>query len=103
MNWEAQVHCQASLERTSSLVSDGVVGDVCTVLLREDGTYADIAYNERATGLTPAELKRIPRRLCVVADPSRAAAVVGALRAGTATDLVLDEGTARAVLDRIHA
>ena len=87
----------------AELVSDGVVGDVCTVLLREDGTYADIAYNERATGLTPAELKRIPRRLCVVADPSRAAAVVGALRAGTATDLVLDEGTARAVLDRIHA
>jgi DNA-binding transcriptional regulator LsrR (DeoR family) len=35
-----------------------------------------------------------------VADPSRAPAVVGALRAGTATDLVLDEGTARAVLDR---
>lgn len=86
----------------AGLASDGVVGDVCTVLLREDGTYADIPYNARATGLTPAELKRIPRRLCVVADPSRAAAVIGALRAGTTTDLVLDEGTARAVLDRFH-
>ena len=86
----------------TQLAADGVVGDVCTVLLREDGTYADIAYNARATGLTPAELQRIPRRLCVVADPSRAAAVVGALRAGTATDLVLDEGTARAVLDRLR-
>ncbi len=84
------------------LTADGVVGDVCTVLLREDGTYADIAYNTRATGLTPAELRRIPRRLCVVADPSRAAALIGALRAGTATDLVLDEGTARAVLDRLR-
>jgi deoxyribonucleoside regulator len=86
----------------AQLAADGVVGDVCTVLLREDGTYADIAYNARATGLTPAELHRVPRRLCVVADPSRAAAVVGALRAGTATDLVLDEGTARAVLDRLR-
>jgi DNA-binding transcriptional regulator LsrR (DeoR family) len=86
----------------TQLAADGVVGDVCTVLLREDGTYADIAYNARATGLTPAELQRIPRRLCVVADPSRAAAVVGALRAGTTTDLVLDEGTARAVLDRLR-
>ena len=85
-----------------SLAADGVVGDVCTVLLREDGSYADISYNERATGLTPAELHRIPRRFCVVADPSRAPAVVGALRAGTATDLVLDEGTARAVLDRLR-
>jgi DNA-binding transcriptional regulator LsrR (DeoR family) len=26
--------------------------------------------------------------------------VVGALRAGTATDLVIDEGTARAIADR---
>lgn len=82
------------------LAADGVVGDVCTVLLREDGSYADISYNDRATGLTPAELQRVPRRICVVADPSRASAVIGALRAGTATDLVLDEGTARAVLDR---
>ena len=85
------------------LAADGVVGDVCTVLLREDGTFADIAYNERATGLTPAELQRVPRRICVVADPSRAPAVVGALRAGVATDLVLDEGTARAILDRVRA
>lgn len=41
------------------------------------------------------------RRFCVVADPSRAGAVVGALRAGTTTDLVIDEGTARAVLARL--
>jgi len=83
------------------LLSEGVVGDVCTVLLREDGSYADIAYNERATGPTPAELARVPRRICVVADPSRAPALIGALRAGTATDLVLDDGTARAVLNRL--
>lgn len=83
------------------LLSEGVVGDVCTVLLREDGSYADIAYNARATGPTPAELARIPRRICVVADPSRAPALIGALRAGTATDLVLDDGTARAVLNRL--
>lgn len=79
------------------LAADGVVGDVCTVLLREDGSYADIDYNSRATGLTPAELQNVPRRICVVADPSRVPAVVGALRAGTATDLVIDEGTARAI------
>ena len=82
------------------LAADGVVGDVCTVLLREDGTYADIDYNSRATGLTPLELQNVPRRICVVADPSRAPAVVGALRAGTATDLVIDEATARAIAER---
>lgn len=83
------------------LVADGVVGDVATVLLREDGSWQDIETNARASGLTPAELSRVPRRFCVVADPSRAAAVAGALRAGTTTDLVIDEGTARAVLERL--
>jgi DNA-binding transcriptional regulator LsrR (DeoR family) len=85
----------------AELIADGVVGDVCTVLLREDGSYADVPLNERATGLTPAELQQVPRRICVVADPSRAPAVIGALKAGVATDLVLDERTARAVLDRM--
>ena len=84
-------------EEIQQLAADGVVGDVCTVLLREDGSYADIDYNSRATGLTPAELQNVPRRICVVADPSRAPAAIGALRAGTATDLVIDEGTARAI------
>lgn len=83
------------------LAADGVVGDVCTVLLREDGSFADIPYNQRATGLTPAELQHVPRRICVIADPSRASALIGALRARTATDLVIDEGTARAVLERL--
>jgi len=83
------------------LGADGVVGDVATVLLREDGSWTDIGFNTRASGLTPAELARVPRRFCVVADPSRAAAVIGALRAGTTTDLVIDDGTARAVLERL--
>lgn len=83
------------------LAADGVVGDVATVLLREDGSWTDIDLNSRASGLSPAELANVPRRFCVVADPSRAAAVVGALRAGTTTDLVIDESTGRAVLERL--
>lgn len=83
-----------------ALIADGVVGDVATVLLREDGTYLDIAENRRASGITPADLHHVGRRICIVADPSRASAVVGALRAGVATDLVLDEQTALAVAAR---
>lgn len=88
-------------EEMRQLVRDGVVGDVATVLLREDGSWTDIPLNARASGLNPTELARVPRRFCVVADPSRARAIVGALRAGTTSDLVIDEGTARAVLDRL--
>ncbi len=53
------------------LDAEGVVGDVCTVFLRADGTYRDIALNERATGPAPEELRRVPRRVCAVAGTTR--------------------------------
>lgn len=79
-------------------VADGVVGDVCTVLIREDGS-TDMELNRRASGPTPEVLQKIPRRLCVVAGASKALPLLGALRARVATDLVLDDGAARALLD----
>ncbi|MGX5359166.1 sugar-binding transcriptional regulator [Kocuria sp. KH4] len=80
------------------LTAQRVVGDVCTVFLREDGTYADLDLNRRASGPTPMELRRIPRRLCVVAGDHKVPGVVGALRAGVVTDLVIDERTAASVV-----
>lgn len=81
------------------LRSEHVVGDVCTVFLREDGSFADIALNARATGPTPVELQRVPRRFCVAAGVAKARPLLAALRAGVATDLVVDDATARAVLN----
>ena len=58
--------------------AEGVVGDVCTVFLRADGTYRDIALNERATGPAPEELRRVPRIRLVL--ETLAAALEEALR-----------------------
>ena len=77
-----------------TLESEGVVGDVCTVFLRADGTYEDLSLNERATGPTPAELRRVPRRVCAVAGDSKVIPLLAALRAGVITHLVVDEQTA---------
>lgn len=85
----------------AQLRTEKVVGDVCTIMLREDGSYADISLNARASGLTPTQLRRLPRRICVVAGMAKAAPALGALRARVATDLVIDEATARAVLERV--
>ncbi|MBN9238649.1 MAG: transcriptional regulator [Micrococcales bacterium 70-64] len=81
-------------EDIASLESEGVVGDVCTVFLRADGTYEDLALNERATGPTPGELRRVPRRVCAVAGDSKVIPLLAALRAGVITHLVVDEQTA---------
>ena len=85
-----------------ALHSAGVVGDVCTVFLREDGSYRDIAINQRATGPTPQELARVPRRLCVVAGEAKLRPLLAAMRAGVVTDLVIDEPSARRLVPGRH-
>lgn len=79
----------------------GVVGDVCTVFLRADGSWQDVPLNARATGPTPAQLRRIPRRLCAVAGDTKAIPLLAALRAGVVTDLVVDERTATRLLELV--
>lgn len=85
-----------------SLNDNRVVGDICTVFIREDGSYADIDVNRRASGPTPSDLARIPRRMCVVSGRHKVRGVLGALRSGAVTDLVIDDLTAKDVLDYVE-
>ena len=86
-------------EDIDTLGAEGIVGDVCTVFLRADGTYEDLSLNERATGPTPAELRRIRRRVCTVAGDSKVLPLLAALRAGVITHLVIDEQTATLLVE----
>ncbi|NHU84140.1 transcriptional regulator [Kocuria sp. JC486] len=98
----SQVYSEGHLSPATlrSLNENRVVGDMCTVFIREDGSYADIELNRRASGPTPSELARIPRRLCIVSGRHKIPGILGALRSGAVTDLVIDDLTAREVLDR---
>lgn len=78
-------------------IDQGAVGDVCTVLLRADGSHDGIRLNTRATGPSPDMVQSIAHRVCVVGDPSRTVALLAALRAGVVTDLVIDDVTARSL------
>ncbi|QKJ20085.1 sugar-binding transcriptional regulator [Microbacterium hominis] len=80
-----------------SLAAEGVVGDVATVFYRADGSSTGIALNERATGPRFDVLRRVPRRVCIVSGVTKLASVRGALAARLATDLVIDDTTARAL------
>ncbi|MCD5347840.1 sugar-binding domain-containing protein [Agromyces sp. H3Y2-19a] len=89
------------LERADyeGLSRDGAVGDVATVFYRADGSTDGIALNERATGPDFSVLRHAPRRICVVAGRAKLASLRGALAAGLITDLIVDEGTARALVE----
>jgi deoxyribonucleoside regulator len=81
-----------------SLKEAGVVGDVATIFLRADGSDSAIPLNARATGPDFATLRQVARRVCVSSGVSKLEAVRGALAAGLVTDLIVDEGTARALV-----
>ncbi|MEY2849198.1 MAG: hypothetical protein RI885_1865 [Actinomycetota bacterium] len=79
------------------LSEDRVVGDAATVFYRIDGSHRDIEMNARATGPDLDRLTKVARRICVVSGLQKFDSVRGALAAGLITDLVLDEGLARAL------
>jgi len=86
-------------EDYDSLTADGAVGDVATVFFREDGSSDGVALNARASGPDLASFRRVARRVCVVSGVSKVTSLRGALAAGVVTDLILDESTARTLLD----
>jgi len=82
-----------------TLARSGAVGDVATVFFRADGTHDGIPLNERSSGPDLDVIRAVPRRFCIVSGVSKVNSLRGALAAGVITDLVVDEGTARHLLD----
>ncbi|MDI2099468.1 sugar-binding transcriptional regulator [Ruicaihuangia caeni] len=78
----------------AGLAQAGVVGDIATVFFRADGTSDGIPLNARSTGPDFETLRKVPRRICVVAGRGRLLALRGALEAGLVSDIVIDEPTA---------
>lgn len=85
-------------EDLETLETDGVVGDVATMFFRADGSHRNILLNERSTGPDLGDLRLVGRRICVVSGESKIHGLRGALAAGLATDLILDEGSARRLI-----
>nr|WP_113717988.1 sugar-binding domain-containing protein [Arthrobacter dokdonellae] len=81
------------------LEASGVAGDVATVFFRDDGTDTGIVLNDRSSGPGLDSLRRVRRRICVVSGAKKIKGLRGALAAGLATDLILDEGTARELVE----
>lgn len=78
-----------------ALNEERVVGDVATMFFRADGSHRDLLINQRGTGPELELLRRVPRRICVVSGEAKISGLRGALAAGLPTDLILDEATAR--------
>jgi DNA-binding transcriptional regulator LsrR (DeoR family) len=85
-------------EDLRSLAADGIVGDIATVFYRADGSSNDIDLNRRSTGPSLDVIRSVPRKICVVSGISRIPSLRGALAGKYISDLIMDEGTAEALL-----
>lgn len=96
-DYPSHVYAGGYLDETdlNLLASSDVVGDVATVFFRADGSSDGITLNERSTGPSHEQLRQVRRRICVVSGTSKIDGLRGALKAGLATDLILDEASAK--------
>ncbi|HEV7169037.1 MAG TPA: sugar-binding domain-containing protein, partial [Micrococcaceae bacterium] len=64
-----------------------------------DGSDAGVLLNGRSSGPDLDLLRSVRRRICVVSGPSKINGLRGALAARLVTDLILDEATARRLVN----
>lgn len=76
----------------------GVVGDILGNLIDSHGNVLEWSHSDMLVSVTLDELRRIPQVLAIAAGPTKARAILAALRGGYCSHLVTDADTARDVL-----
>ena len=78
-----------------SMNEHGVVGDIANMMIRADGTFADVPLNKRAGGPDLRLLSQASRSICVVSGFNKLDGLKAALAGKYVSDLIVDEPTAR--------
>jgi DNA-binding transcriptional regulator LsrR (DeoR family) len=87
-----------SAEDRALLEESGAVGDICFRFFDAGGSTIDSSINDRVSGISPEQLRHVPRRIGVAGGPRKLAAIRGALLGGWINVLVTDIDTAKALL-----
>ncbi len=96
----SHVYSGGYLERKDfdELEKERLVGDIATVFFREDGSFNNIAINNRASGPN-LDLFQKKYGVCVVSGLAKVRGILAALRGGLMKELIVDEPTARNLVD----
>jgi deoxyribonucleoside regulator len=74
-------------------------GDICARYFDHRGRFIVDEYYDRVVGVPVEDLEAARTALCMASGVEKADAIVGALKTGVPTQLVMDEPTARAALE----
>lgn len=82
-----------------SLKKAGAIGDISSRFFDQDGTPIENDLNMRIIGLSLKDLKKIPTVIGVVEGVYKAESIIAALQGGYMQILIIDEETARSLLN----
>jgi Transcriptional regulator, contains sigma factor-related N-terminal domain len=88
----------ASQAEIDDYVARGAVAVIIGRFINSEGACVGGNHDERMVGITLAELKQVPSRICVAGGMSKTAAITATLKAGYATHFVTDLATGEALL-----
>jgi deoxyribonucleoside regulator len=80
------------------LTKEHIAGDIATVFFREDGSFDGIPINDRASG-PDLELFKKKYGVCIVSGLAKVSGLYSALKGGLMKELIVDEPTARQLVD----
>ncbi|EJL94268.1 transcriptional regulator with sigma factor-related N-terminal domain containing protein [Herbaspirillum sp. CF444] len=100
----SHVHTGGYLDKhdRQDLLKDGVVGDIATVFFREDGSWRDVALNARSSGPDLDRFQSAAHAICVVSGKGKIPGLRAALLGGYINELVIDEPTARLLVEELE-
>lgn len=96
----SHVYHAGYLEKTDylELKKQRLVGDIATVFFREDGSFDNIPMNDRTSG-PDLELFQKKYGVCVVSGFAKVRGLAAALKGRLITELIIDEPTARNLVE----
>lgn len=86
-------------EQEQAYLKEHAVGDIFSRFIDADGQIVAPEINRRTIGINLDDLIKIPKRMLVIANPAKVMAANGALKAGYANVLVIDQGSAMELLN----
>lgn len=88
-----------TVAESREIYASGAVGHICGLHFDVDGKILAHPLNDRAVGISAADLARIPMVIGAASGPEKVEAILGVLRGGLLKILVTDAATARGLLE----
>lgn len=79
---------------------DAIVGDICTNYFDINGSMIKTAEQQNLICISVNQLRKIKKVIAIAGSPEKTEAIIGALRTGIIDEIIIDDVTARNVLEK---